>query len=55
MEHLVCHSIMKHLDKYNTLRDYQYGFRQGHSSEIQLITVVEDILYAKVLGSSPAG
>ena len=43
MEHIVFHSIMKHLDKYN---DYQYGFRQGHSSETPLITIVEDILYA---------
>ena len=46
MEHIVYHSIMDHLDNYNTLHNYQYGFRQGHSSETQLITVVEDILYA---------
>ena len=37
---------MDHLDNYNILHNYQYGFRQGHSSETQLITVVEDILYA---------
>ena len=43
MEHIVFCSIMKRLDKYN---DYQYGFRQGHSYETPLITIVEDILYA---------
>ena len=37
---------MKHLEKYDILHDYQYGFRQGHSSETQLITDAEDILYA---------
>ena len=43
MEHIVYHSIMEHLQNYNILYNYQYGFRQGHSSETQLITVVEDI------------
>ena len=33
MEHIVYHSIMDHLDNYNILHNYQYGFRQGHSSE----------------------
>ena len=37
---------MEHLENYNILCNYQYGFRQGHSSETQLITGVEDILYA---------
>ena len=45
MEHIIYHSIMEHLENYNILCNYQYGFRQGHSSETQLITV-EDILYA---------
>ena len=46
MEHIVYHSIMEHLQNYNILYNYQYGFIQGHSSETQLIIVVEDILYA---------
>ena len=46
MEHIVYHSIMEHLQNYNILYNYQYGFRQGHSSETQLIAVIEDILYA---------
>ena len=46
MEHIVYHSIMEHLQNYNILYNYQYGFRQGDSSETQLITVIEDILYA---------
>ena len=45
MEHIVYHSIREHLQNYNILYNYQYGFRQGHSSETQLITVVKDILY----------
>ena len=44
MEHIIYHSVMEHLENYNTLCNYQYGFRQGRSSETQLITVVEDIL-----------
>ena len=46
MEHIVYHSIMEHLQNYNILYNCQYGFRQGHSSETQLIAVIEDILYA---------
>ena len=54
------HSIMGHLRNFNILYNYQYGFRDGHSSETQLITVVKDILasyreYILCHGSPPAG
>ena len=37
---------MEHLNQYNILNTFQYGFRQGFSCEAQLASVVEDILFA---------
>ena len=38
---------MEHLSQHQIIHNYQHGFRQGYSAESQLITVTEDILYAK--------
>ena len=46
MEHIIYHSVMKHLNQHNILNRFQYGFRQGFSCEAQLVSVVEDILFA---------
>ena len=48
MEHIIYHghSVMEHLNQYNILNTFQYGFRQGFSCEAQLASVVEDILFA---------
>ena len=43
MEHILFRLIMQHLNKYNILVDYQYGFRQKRSCESQLVTTIEDI------------
>ena len=46
MEHILCHSIMKHLESNRILNEFQYGFRPGHSCQAQLISVVEEIQHA---------
>ena len=46
MEHIIYHSVIEHLNQYNILNRFQYGFRQGFSCEAQLASVIEDILYA---------
>ena len=46
LEHIVCSSIMAHLDEYKLLSDRQHAFRKGHSCETQLTTVIND--WAKI-------
>ena len=46
MEHILCHSIMKHLELYHILNNLQYGFRSGHSCQVQLISIVKEIQYS---------
>ena len=46
MEHILCHSIMNHLELHHILNNFQYGFRSGHSCQAQLISIVEEIQYA---------
>ena len=46
MEHILCHSITKHLELHHILNDFQYGFRSGHSCQAQLISIIEEIQYA---------
>ena len=43
MEHIIYRHIMDHLDSNSILVNYQHGFRQGHSCETQLITVIESV------------
>ena len=43
LEHIIFHHIMGHLDAHHVLVNYQHGFRQGHSCESQLITIVEHL------------
>ena len=43
MGHIIFHHIMGHLDAHHLLVNYQHGFRQGHSCESQLITIVEHL------------
>ena len=47
LEHIVCSNIMAHLDEYKLLSDRQHAFRERHSSETQLTTVIND--WAKIL------
>ena len=37
---------MKHLQNNNVLTENQHGFRAGHSCQIQLFSLVEDLLRA---------
>ena len=46
MEHILCHSIIKHLEANQVLSNFQYGFRPAHSCEAQLITLIEEIHHA---------
>ena len=43
MEHIIASNLTQHLNKYNILYDFQHGFRQKRSSEMQLIQLVEDL------------
>ena len=43
MEHIIYRHIMNHLDSNSILVHYQHGFRQQHSYEMQLITVIESV------------
>ena len=47
LEHIVCSSIMAHLDEHKLFSDGQHAFRKRHSCETQLITVIND--WAKIL------
>ena len=42
LEHIICSSIMSHLDKFKILNDAQHGFRKNRSCETQLITTLRD-------------
>ena len=48
MEHILCHSITKHLELrlHHMLNNFHYGFRTGHSCQAQLITLIEEIQFA---------
>ena len=43
LEHIVCSSIMRHLDMHKILHDAQHGFRKRRSCESQLILTVQDL------------
>ena len=43
LEHVICSSIMRHLDKYNILNDAQHGFRKRRSCATQLIQTIQDL------------
>ncbi|KAI8483497.1 hypothetical protein Bbelb_388290 [Branchiostoma belcheri] len=43
LEHIIHSQIMKHLESYSVLTDYQHGFRAKRSTETQLILTVHDI------------
>ena len=49
LEHIVCSNIMAHLDEYKLLSDRQHAFRNGHSCETQLTTVIND--WAKIVNN----
>ncbi|KAI8480025.1 hypothetical protein Bbelb_422330 [Branchiostoma belcheri] len=51
LEHIIHSQIMKHLEIYSILTDYQHGFRAKRSTETQLILTVHDI--AGALNSKP--
>jgi hypothetical protein len=43
LEHIICSSIHKHLEKHRILTDAQHGFRKKQSCESQLILTVQDL------------
>lgn len=49
-KHILCKTILIHLEKFNIPIDCQHGFRQGRSYETQLVTTLPDI--ALNMGSS---
>ena len=47
LEHIVCSSIMAHLDEYKLTSDRQHAFRERHICETQLTMVIN--YWAKIL------
>ena len=43
LEHIICSSIHKHLEKHRILTDAQHGFRKKRSCESQLMLTVQDL------------
>ena len=43
MEHIVCSSLMSHLDDHKILTDFQCGFRKKRSCETQLLTTINSL------------
>ena len=46
MEHIICHTILDHLNTYNIINPVQHGFRSGLSCQTQLILLIDEILRA---------
>jgi hypothetical protein len=43
LEHIICSSIHKHLEKHRILTDAQHGFRKKRSCRSQLMLTVQDL------------
>ena len=43
LEHIVCSSVMTHLETNNILSNRQHGFRKSRSCETQLILAIQDL------------
>ena len=46
IEHIICSSIMNHLDSNNILYKFQYSFRNGRSCETQLLQLYQDLSFS---------
>ena len=46
MEHIIFHSILDHLNKYDIINPNQHGFRPGLSCQTQLVLLVDEVLKA---------
>jgi hypothetical protein len=44
LEHVICHHLRSHLERYNILTDKNHGFRSGFSCETQLLNTMDDLL-----------
>ena len=51
LEHIVTTNVVSHMDHHNLLYDLQHGFRSKRSCEIQLVTLVEDLMRNSLAGS----
>ena len=45
-EHILVDQIMNHLETHQILCPNQFGFRAGHSCELQLLVTINDFAYA---------
>jgi hypothetical protein len=43
LEHIICSSIMKHLDHHEILHDAHHGFRKQRSYDSQLVPTIQDL------------
>ena len=55
MEKIMHKQLSKFLKRYQILYDYQFGFREGHSTTLALIEIVDNILYGMDHGKHVAG
>ena len=51
LEYIVTTKLVSHMDHHNLLYDLQQSFRNGRSCEIQLVTLVEDLMRNSLAGS----
>jgi len=54
-EKLVCIRLLKFLNKYNTIYEFQFGFRKQHSTSLALLDVVDGIYKSLNDGNFVAG
>ena len=47
LEHIICHTMLSHLENNNILTDLNHGFRSGYSCETQLLITADDLLKAQ--------
>ena len=45
LEHIITSNIMQHLDTHNIRHDAQHGFRKHHSTETQLIQLIDNLAH----------
>jgi hypothetical protein len=45
-ERIMCNRIVHYFETFNILYEHQYGFRKGYSTDLALVSVIDDVLKA---------
>jgi len=54
-ERVMCNRLVKYLESHDILYKHQYGFRKGFSTDLAIVTVVDDVLRALEDGKTVLG